>query len=68
MTGERTTIERAIELAKSGSCATINDIRKALRAERFDAVDANLSGHFTKHQLNGLINEARRSAGDIGRD
>jgi hypothetical protein len=62
VTADLTTIERAIELAKSGRCASIDDIRRVLKAERYEAVDANLSGHFTKRQLVGLMTQARSGA------
>jgi hypothetical protein len=31
-----TTLERAFELAKSGQCATVNQIRLKLKVENFD--------------------------------
>jgi hypothetical protein len=49
-----TTLERAFALARSGSCATVNDIRLQLRAERFDQVDAHLAGPTIRRQL-GLL-------------
>ena len=56
-----TTLERAFALARSGSCATVNDIRQQLRVERFDQVDAHLSGASIARQLRELCLEARSS-------
>jgi hypothetical protein len=53
-----TTIERAFALARSGSCATLNDIRLQLRAERYDQVDAHLAGPAITRQLRELCLEA----------
>jgi len=57
MTGP-TTLERAFALASSGSCATVNDIRLQLRAERFDQVDAHLAGPAVTRQLRQICLEA----------
>ena len=54
-----TTLERAFDLARSGSYATVNDIRMQLRAERYDQVDAHLSGPSIARQLRQLCVEAR---------
>ncbi len=56
-----TTLERAFVLARSGSCASVNDIRQRLRAERFDQVDAHLAGPSLGRQLRELCVEARRA-------
>ena len=55
----QTTLERAFELARSGSCASVNDIRQKLKAERFDQVDAHLAGPAISRQLRALCLEAR---------
>ena len=36
MRQDKTTLERAFELAKSGKCATVDEIRQKLKAENFD--------------------------------
>ena len=54
----QTTLERAFALARSGSCATVNDIRLQLRAERFEQVDAHLAGPAINRQLRQLCLEA----------
>jgi len=56
---ETTTLERAFALARSGECATVNDIRTRLRSERFDQVDAHLAGAAITRQLRDLCVEAR---------
>ena len=54
-----TTLERAFDLARSGECATVNDIRMRLKAERFDQVDAHLAGPAIARQLRSLCEKAR---------
>ena len=56
-----TTLERAFALARSGTCATIDEIRLALKRERFDQIDAHLAGHSIKKQLRALCDAARAS-------
>ena len=58
---DQTTLERAFELARSGSCASVNDIRRQLKVERFDQVEAHLSGSAISRQLRALCTEARAS-------
>ena len=53
------TLERAFTLARSGECATLNDIRAKLKAESHDQVDAHLAGPSIKRQLNRLCEESR---------
>jgi hypothetical protein len=54
-----TTLERAFELARSGEFTTVADIRQRLRAERYDQVDAHLSGPALSRQLRALCDQAR---------
>ncbi len=54
-----TTLERAFALARSGTCASVGDIRLMLKRERFDQVEAHLSGHSIGRQLRALCAEAR---------
>ena len=56
-----TTLERAFALARSGTCASVNDIRVRLKAERYDNVDAHLSGAAITRQLRTLCTEAAPS-------
>jgi hypothetical protein len=56
---EPSIIERAFELARSGEYATIDDIRKRLKSERYSQVDAHLAGISVRRQLLDLCREAR---------
>ena len=56
------TLERAFELARSGECATVADIRLRLKRERFDSVEAHLQGQSIQRQLRRLCDEARAVA------
>ena len=59
-----TTIERAFALARTGECINVAEIRKRLRAEGFDQVDAHLAGPAIARQLRDLCNDARDDARD----
>lgn len=54
------TVERAFALARNGECRTIEDIRRQLRLEQCDNVDAHLSGPTVRRQLLDLCLETRR--------
>ena len=56
---EPTTLERAFALARSGSCAGVNDIRLTLKRERFDNIQAHLAGPAINRQLRALCQAAR---------
>ncbi|MBV8688272.1 MAG: hypothetical protein JOZ90_16075 [Alphaproteobacteria bacterium] len=56
---EPTTLERAFDLARSGLFASVNDIRLALKRERFDNVEAHLAGPSLARQLRALCTAAR---------
>ena len=60
MTLPLTTLERAFDLARSGTCAGVPEIRLALKRERFDQVEAHLSGPSIVRQLRSLCEESRR--------
>lgn len=45
------TIERAYQLAKTGPCNTVEEIRKQLRREQYSSIDAHLSGKATTAHL-----------------
>jgi len=53
------TVERAYELARSGSCGTVDDIRRALTAERYPSVQAHLAGPSIRRALLALCKAAR---------
>jgi hypothetical protein len=50
-----TTLERAFELAGSGSCRTISDLEKQLKREGFGQVSAHLSGGSIRKQLRSIL-------------
>jgi hypothetical protein len=51
-----TTIERAFQLAKSGSCVSITDIKKRLLVEGFSV--AQITGRELSKHLNALLRAA----------
>jgi hypothetical protein len=57
-----TTIERAFTLARSGTCASVAEIRSRLKSERFDQVEAHLAGPSLNRQLRALCEDARDTA------
>jgi hypothetical protein len=57
-----TTIERAFMLARSGTCASVAEIRTRLKNERFDQVEAHLAGPSVTRQLRALCEGAREPA------
>lgn len=56
-----TTLERAFELARSGTCADVGEIRLTLKRERFDQIEAHLAGPSINRQLRALCQEAKRT-------
>ncbi|MDQ2892152.1 MAG: hypothetical protein M3R64_03550 [Pseudomonadota bacterium] len=56
------TIERAYQLARSGSCSNVDDVRRTLLAEGHDSVVAHLSGPTIRRALAALC----KSAPDVG--
>ena len=52
---EKTIIERAFELAQSGECRTLFDIKQILHAEQFSSVDAHMSAPTLRKQLQRLM-------------
>lgn len=57
MTNGRTALERAFELAESGSCDSVDDIRKRLKSEGFSLTQ--VTGGSLMKQLRELIRAAR---------
>ncbi len=55
---ERNIFERAFELARDGRCQSMDDIRRKLKAEKFDAVDGHLAGPTIAKQLKAAIKGA----------
>ena len=58
---DTTTLERAFELARSGQCANVAEIRAALKREGFDQVQGHLAGPSITRQLRALCEEALAS-------
>ena len=56
------TVERAFEIAKSGSCHTLSDVRRQLSVEGYADGAAQTAGPSIKRQLQALIAAARREA------
>lgn len=52
-----TALERAFELANSGSCQNVADIKKALKSEGYS--DQQITGRTLGKQLTEMIREAR---------
>ena len=59
-----TTIERAFELARSGSCLSISDVVRRLKEEGFEGVDAHTQGAGTRLQLRQLCRSAKAKPAD----
>jgi hypothetical protein len=58
-------LERAFELAKSGACADLTDLRRTLRHEGYDA-DV-LEGPSLLSQLKSLIRKSKESVSSTDR-
>jgi len=50
-------LQRAIGLAPE--CSTMLELKKRLKAEGFDNIDAHIGGLGTKRQLRGLFNQGQ---------
>ena len=61
MTLPPSTLERAFQLARTGECLNLSEIRQRLKRERHDQVDAHLQGHAIGRQLKALCEEARKT-------
>jgi hypothetical protein len=53
------TVERAYQLARSGDCATVKDIKGRLNAEGFSAVRGHLDGPTIQRALLALCMKAK---------
>jgi hypothetical protein len=58
-----TTLERAFELARAGSCRTIEEIAARLKLENQEAVDAHLFGSSIRKDLRQACAEGRIARG-----
>jgi hypothetical protein len=61
MTQTPGTVERAYQLAKAGSCRSIDDIVRQLTAERHESPQAHLAGKSLRLELRRLL-KARYAA------
>jgi hypothetical protein len=61
-----TSLERAFQLAKSGNCATIEDIRRALRSEGYGT--EQIVGPALLRQLRAILATSRPATMDTSRD
>jgi hypothetical protein len=59
MDPHKTALERAFELAESGTLASVAEIRRALKAEGY--FDVQLNGPSLLSQLRSLIEDAKKS-------
>lgn len=55
------TVERAYELARSGSYSNLKDVERQLMKEQHDGVHAHLSGDMIRKQLTKLIRATRNN-------
>jgi len=55
-----TTIERAIQLAQSGDCRSVNDVRQRLRREGYVGIGAELASVAINRELIDHLHAARR--------
>lgn len=53
-----TTLERAFQLAKSGDCASVTQIRERLKKEGYSDWQSHTKGPSIRSQLNALCAEA----------
>ncbi|MEG3088936.1 hypothetical protein [Sphingomonas sp. PB4P5] len=52
-------IERAIEIAQSGKCNSLVDLRRQLSPEGYSSVDQHLAGSSIGKQIKGMIHKAQ---------
>jgi hypothetical protein len=60
--GKQSTLERALELARSGKVASLAELRRKLADEQHISVEANLAGKSIKDQLRAAIIAARQGS------
>jgi hypothetical protein len=61
--GDRSTVERAVEIARNGLATNLDGIRVWLNNEGRQGVEAATSGMLIKAQLNQLIKERTAASG-----
>lgn len=62
MASPATTVERAFELARGGVCLNMDDLRRTLKAEKYEGIDAHLGSGSLSRQLRSLIKSAHPTA------
>lgn len=55
------TVERAFELARSGSCNTATEIAAELKRDNYEAVDAHLAGSSIRRSLKKHCDAAKEA-------
>ena len=55
----KSTIERALELASDGKHRTLDDIRRTLQTEHYDAIHASLAGRSIQDQITARLKAAK---------
>jgi hypothetical protein len=60
MEREKTTVERAFELARGAACHNMTDIREALANENYASAAAHLSSPSLRKQLMALLAEHKK--------
>lgn len=68
MTFRPTTIERAYQLAESGTCRTVGDVKQKLNAEGFERVQESLYGSSVTSALRKLCQASYTGPTDEGAD
>lgn len=56
---DRSVLERAFELARSGECRSMVEVKQRLRSERYQGIDENLQGPSIRRQFSKLFAEAK---------
>jgi hypothetical protein len=53
--GSRSTIERALEIARRGSALSVKEVRDQLKREKYDGIEQATAGMSVKAPLNTLV-------------
>lgn len=54
-------VERAFAIAREGGARSIEDIRRKLKAERYESVENHLAGPSIQRQLKKMLAEANQA-------
>ncbi|MBB5712642.1 hypothetical protein [Sphingomonas xinjiangensis] len=58
---DKSTLERALELARQSSCRNLEEIRRTLKTEGYHGIEQHLAGSSIKKQLNAAIADRFRA-------